>query len=45
MTSSKRRRGAVVAALMVLLSMAGLAGCNDDSSPQPVTTTQGASPG
>jgi hypothetical protein len=35
----------MVAALAALLSMAGLAGCNDDSSPQPATTTQGASPG
>ncbi|WP_438291530.1 hypothetical protein [Streptomyces sp. HUAS TT7] len=45
MKSAKRRRMAVVAALAVLLSMAGLSGCDDDSSPQPATTTQGASPG
>lgn len=45
MASNKRRRLTVVAALAFLLSMAGLAGCNDGSSPQPATTTQGASPG
>ncbi|MFC4960927.1 hypothetical protein ACFPFX_31985 [Streptomyces mauvecolor] len=45
MKSTQRRRLVMVAALAALLSMAGLAGCNDDSSPQPTTTTQGASPG
>ncbi|MGW1867401.1 hypothetical protein ACWCPS_17760 [Streptomyces mauvecolor] len=45
MKSTQRRRLVMVAALAALLSMAGLAGCNDDSSPQPATTTQGASPG
>ncbi|WP_189963937.1 hypothetical protein [Streptomyces violascens] len=45
MKSTKRRHLAIASALAVLLSMAGLAGCNDDSSPQPAPTTQGASPG
>ncbi|MFE3184991.1 hypothetical protein ACFXKR_29570 [Streptomyces violascens] len=45
MASSRRRRPVVTAALALLISIFGLAGCNDDSSPQPATTTQGASPG
>uniref|UniRef100_A0AAU2V2B4 Uncharacterized protein n=1 Tax=Streptomyces sp. NBC_00003 TaxID=2903608 RepID=A0AAU2V2B4_9ACTN len=46
MTSNKRRSLAVRSALVlsILLSLAGLAGCDDDS-PQPATVTQSASPG
>ncbi|MGW2814740.1 hypothetical protein [Streptomyces sp. NPDC001415] len=46
MASNKRQHLAVRAALTlaVLLSLAGLAGCDDDS-PQPATVTQSASPG